>query len=320
MDKTEVIAREREWSTRAGFAAILGAILALAGFVLLQSALGGDTNFEGLQEAHDKSATIWLSGAATAIGYALLLGPLLFLFRAAQARSPQVRNQFVGLVFLGPLLLALAGLVIAIGTQQAANTYLDGETKSTLTPVEAAKECREEREDMGAQDFAQEFEAPQGSDPQAACVAQKREEDLASNAIKDSSAVEIGQFLGLGGGLALVFALFYSCLWGMRTGLLTRFWGSLGMAVGVTALIGLSPLMMVWFVYLGFLLLGRVPGGRPPAWAAGEAIPWPTPGEKAAGELSSADESSAVEPPATEDLVSTEDQDPDKPAEEERSR
>ncbi len=32
-------------------------------------------------------------------------------------------------------------------------------------------------------------------------------------------------------------------------------------------------------------MLGALPGGKPPAWEAGEAIPWPTPGEKAAAEL-----------------------------------
>ena len=71
----------------------------------------------------------------------------------------------------------------------------------------------------------------------------------------------------------------------MRVGLLTRFWGSLGMALGVAALLLLVQFTMIWFIYFGLLLLGRLPGGRPPAWAAGEAVPWPTPGEKAAESL-----------------------------------
>jgi hypothetical protein len=57
------------------------------------------------------------------------------------------------------------------------------------------------------------------------------------------------------------------------------------MALGIAALFGLMPFVLLWFVYFGVLLLDRLPGGRPPAWAAGEAIPWPTPGEKAAAEL-----------------------------------
>ena len=77
----------------------------------------------------------------------------------------------------------------------------------------------------------------------------------------------------------------YSCLWAMRVGLLSRFWGSLGMALGIAALLLLVQFVLIVFIYFGLLLLGRVPGGRPPAWAAGEAVPWPTPGENAAAEL-----------------------------------
>ena len=56
------------------------------------------------------------------------------------------------------------------------------------------------------------------------------------------------------------------------------------MALGAVSFI-FFQFALLWFVYLAFLLLGRVPGGRPPAWAAGEAIPWPSPGEKAAADL-----------------------------------
>jgi hypothetical protein len=270
VETSQLLAREKQWETRAGLGALIGGFLALAGFFLLQVSLsGGDANFEGLAEAHDKSSTIWLSGAMTLVGYLLLTGPLLYLFRAVQGRSERVRNQFIGLVFLGPILLGLAGLALAAGTQQAANTYLDGRADSTLTPKEARADCREEGKGKQLAD----------------CQGQKHEEDLASNAIHDSSIITTGQFMGFVGGLSLVVALFYTGLWSLRTGLLSRFWGSLGMAVGVAALIGLTPLALIWFLYLGFLLLGRVPGGKPPAWSAGEAVPWPTPGEKAAADL-----------------------------------
>ena len=71
----------------------------------------------------------------------------------------------------------------------------------------------------------------------------------------------------------------------MRTGLLSRFWGSLGMALGVATLIGLVFFLLIWLVYFALLVLGKVPNGKPPAWERGEAVPWPTPGEKAAAEL-----------------------------------
>ena len=77
----------------------------------------------------------------------------------------------------------------------------------------------------------------------------------------------------------------YTCLHAMRAGLLTRFWGSLGMALGAVSFI-FFQFALLWFVYLGLLLLGRVPGGRPPAWAVGRSrCPGRRPGEKAAAEL-----------------------------------
>jgi hypothetical protein len=71
----------------------------------------------------------------------------------------------------------------------------------------------------------------------------------------------------------------------MRMGLLSRFWGSLGMALGVAALLLLVQFCLIFFIYFGLLLIGKLPGGRPPAWAAGEAVPWPTPGERMAKEM-----------------------------------
>jgi hypothetical protein len=67
----------------------------------------------------------------------------------------------------------------------------------------------------------------------------------------------------------------------LRAGLLSRFFGTLGMALGVSLVIlpQAQILIAMWFGYLALLFVGRVPGGRPPAWDAGEAIPWPRPGE-----------------------------------------
>ncbi len=70
----------------------------------------------------------------------------------------------------------------------------------------------------------------------------------------------------------------------MRVGLLTRFFATLGMALAASLILiqpQLSLLaLMIWFAWLGFVILDKVPRGRPPAWDAGEAIPWPRPGEE----------------------------------------
>lgn len=261
------------------------AALIIAGYVVLHGAVSAAANFEGLREAHQNSSSVTLSGALNAVGFVLLLAPLLYLFRAVQARSAQVRGQLIGLVVVAPLFLAVAGILLTIGTQEAANQYARGEANATLSSKDALKECREAQQDKGRKEFAEEFIAAKGNTSLDVCRAEKIEEDKASNAVEDASLVQAGRLVGLAAGLAFVVALFYSCLWAMRTGLLSRFWGSLGMALGVATLIGLTQFTLIWFFYFGLLVAGWVPRGRPPAWAAGEAIPWPTPGEKAAAEL-----------------------------------
>jgi hypothetical protein len=283
--KTEVLARERRWMTKAGVAAIVGAILALVGFVLLRTALSGDTNFEGLEEAHEHSSSVWIAGAATLVGTALLVFPLLLLFNAARARNPRVRGQLIGVVVLGPVLVAVAGILLSGGTHEAANNYVEAKSPSTLSAKEANAECKEDEGDEGAKKFGEEFEASGGRSSFEVCEAQKHEEDRASESIKDASLIGLAQFFGIAGALALMIGLIYTCLQAMRVGLLTRFWGSLGMAVGVAALIQFTPIMLLWFIYLGVLLVGWLRGGRPPAWEEGEAVPWMTPGQKAAESL-----------------------------------
>jgi hypothetical protein len=288
VDRSQILARESNWFVRVGAAGVLGGILALVGFVLLQSAIGGDANFESLLEAHDNSGNVWIAGILTCLGYLLVGVPLYFLFRAAQARSQRVKNQMVGLVLLGPVLLGLSAPLISGGTQEAATSYLDGKAQADESAAEIKDDCVEEKEDKNSEDFAKDFPPVDGKTGLAACEDKKTEESRASAAIKDSTLLKIGQFAGLAGGLSLVVGLLYVGLWSMRTGLLTRFWGSLGMAVGFASIIGFSPLTFIWFIFVGLMLAGAM-RGRPPAWEAGEAIPWPTAGEKAATELQPSD-------------------------------
>ena len=80
--------------------------------------------------------------------------------------------------------------------------------------------------------------------------------------------------------LALTVAIVLVSLNGMRSGLLTRFMGALGMVVGVFQVIQVGaslPLVQTfWLGGLAVLFAGRRPGGDPPAWRTGRAEPWPT--------------------------------------------
>jgi hypothetical protein len=90
--------------------------------------------------------------------------------------------------------------------------------------------------------------------------------------------------LGLLAALALAIGMIAVAVGAMRAGLLPRWLSVLGVISGLlflpffaTATLQLIPTF--WLVATGILLMGRWPSGDPPAWAAGEARPWPTQGE-----------------------------------------
>jgi hypothetical protein len=283
-NKAAVRAREQRWAVPVGIASIVGVILLIVSRPL---SVNGDGSAEYLREAHEHAGSVLLSGLMQVLAFLLLALPLVYLFRAVQTRSDRVRPQLIGLVVAAPLFLAVSsGLAIGVNSE-AADTFVAGDADSTLTAKEAREECADERKDDGNDFLVDEYDPAKGESPMRACEDRKAEDDEASNALAEASLAPLATGLGLAGALGFAVALLYSGLWAMRTGFLSRFWGSLGMVAGVAVLLGPILLLatLVFFVYFGLLALGIVPGGRPPAWEAGEAIPWPTPGERAAGEL-----------------------------------
>lgn len=271
---------ESRWALPVAVATLLAVALMIGGLIVSSVSGTGDAEILRSVDAHRSSVTV--SGLMQALAFALLTLPLVYLFRAVRARSERVRPQLIGLVVVAPLFLAISGGLSIGARQEAADQFVNGEAKSTLTQKEAHEECASEQKEEGQKKFGEEFEPEKGETPLAACEREKREDDEASNALGEASLAPYVTGLGLAGGLGLAIILFYTCLWAMRTGLLTRFWGSLGMALGIAALLGLILFTLIWFVYFALMILGV---GRPPAWEAGEAVPWPTPGEKAAAEL-----------------------------------
>lgn len=85
--------------------------------------------------------------------------------------------------------------------------------------------------------------------------------------------------------LLLTIAIVLTAVFAMRTGLLSRGMGILGIAVGAFTILPLFGqatviLEVFWLGALGMLFLNRWPGGRGPAWSALEAVPWPTPTDR----------------------------------------
>ncbi|HEX9967443.1 MAG TPA: hypothetical protein VGB06_05820 [Solirubrobacterales bacterium] len=249
-DREGQLAWERRWSGPAALAALAGSALVIASIVVGQTAGSADGTAEALQDVDAHSAATLIASALQAFGVGLMTLPLLYLFRAAAARSEAVRGQLVGVIVAAPLFLAIALLLTGITSVQAASEFVTDEVPR-----------------LTAQGVAL------GSD---------RADDVASDTIADVGLPRLlATGFGIGGQIGFTFALFYTALHAMRTGLLTRFWGSLGMALGAVSFL-FFPIPLLWFLYLGLLIAGSVPGGRQPAWESGEAEPWPTPGERAA--------------------------------------
>ena len=247
MTKAEILEREARWALPVALVTVLAVILFVASSIIAGTTINADGEAQLLREVDANQGAYLLSGILRAVGSLLLFAPLLYLFRAAEARNPAVRSQLIGVIYVTPLFMA-AGAIF-----------------STLASLDAAS------------DFIAQGIAGSG----------ERADDIATDLIKDASLRNIASGLSLAGALGFAFIMVYSCLQAMRVGLLSRFWGSLGMALGAVSfiLVQFLPFVLLWFVYFGLLVVGWVPGGRPPAWEEGEAVPWPTPGEEAAGRL-----------------------------------
>jgi len=278
MNRKEILERERRLAPYAGIAAILVPVALIASTAIATSisVSEGLATDEIRTFADDKTAILFAS-VLRAIAMGLIAVPLYFLFRAAQARSERVIGAMVGFAVIAPLLLAAQSILVYVGQDQ----------------------------------LSSDFVAAAGSGGDIYSLL----DDLAEDSTVLISAGVAAQLAGL----ALIVAMIYVPLQAMRVGLLTRFFASLGMALGVAAVLlpALTPLpLAIWFGWLGFTILDRVPKGRPPAWDAGEAIPWPRAGETPAEQQPAADD--VVEGDATE--VFAEEERKDQSARRERAR
>lgn len=279
------LAWEQRWSRPTALATLASVLLVIGAIVVATQGVGGGSgNSELLRNVDQHRTAELVSSILQAIGVGLLAAPLYYLFRAANARSDRMRGQLVGVVIAAPLFLAMLALLSGISTLHAASDFVSNEVPHLLA--------------------------------KGVALNSDRADEIAKEAIDDAPLRPLAAGFGLGGQLGFVVAMVYTCLHAMRVGLLPRFWGSLGIALGAASFI-FFQFALLWFIYPAILLFGRVPGGRPPAWETGEAIPWPTPGQKAAADL--APETDHELPPANGTLPSPA-EDPDEPAEKGQSQ
>ncbi len=140
----------------------------------------------------------------------------------------------------------------------------------------------------------------------------------ASDVFGNQGAASVYIGLAIAGRLGVVFGIAYTSLYAMRTGLFTRFWGTLGMALGI-GLFFIGPQALLIFTLAASLMVADLwPRGRPPAWQAGVAMPWPKPGETIATPAGDAGEE--VASPGDFEGTATEVSSPARPARRDNKR
>lgn len=252
----ELVARERRQALPAAISAMVAVVfLAGSSFLVTRVLAGADGEAEALREIDASQATIILSFALVALGFIALAPPIAYLFRAGSERRDSPHARLILAIWASPFFLAAAVVFFGISQLGAAADFV-------------------------AQGIL-------GAD------------DAANEAARDTLAEQSTGFLAIGfmlaGAIGFSVGMGYTCYQAMKAGLLTKLTGSIGTALGAISLFSFMSFLtyqlsffniftLLWFIYLGLLIAGWLPGGRPPAWAEGRAIPWPRPGERIAEE------------------------------------
>jgi hypothetical protein len=252
------VARESEWRSRLAVPAFAGGVLYLLSAISIEGTLKGAPTvgvLQGLEPALRGEANPPVSPRATEVKFishhafgllsgstlaALAVGALtlvlLLLVNATRFRRPGLWPAARPLVLYGGIAFAL----VSLGHQ-----------------VVSAIETHE---------FAV------GHDYSAHAVDQ---------ALTKGTLNMLVVYLALISALAFAAGTIVVAMNAQRVGLIPRWMGILGIFTGVLLFlpIGGAELQVVpafWMVMMGILYLGKWSKGDPPAWAAGEARPWPS--------------------------------------------
>jgi hypothetical protein len=290
MSKKQILDFQARWMRPAGIAAIVGAALLVASGVV-GSVGSADNTAEQLDLYQRHSGRFLTASLFSGLGLLLLGFPLSFLFRSALLRADRMRAFPGPLIAIGVTLVAAQGVLFSLGLKDASDQYVAGVGAVEANARKAASQAQRTTTGKGKTTTSPTTAGTTttataaGTTTAAQTTAQRvtnAKDDFADDKVNDEGKVQVARFIGLFGGLALIGGAVYTLVWAMRTGLLTRFMATIGI-VFIAALLllpGLGPFgLVLWFAILGLMLAGWWIRPLPPAWAAGEAIPWPRPGE-----------------------------------------
>ncbi|HTU77997.1 MAG TPA: hypothetical protein VMF09_04485 [Solirubrobacteraceae bacterium] len=175
-------------------------------------------------------------GALSAIALGMLTLILLVLLDAARFRRPETWRPARPLVLYGGILAALVSVGRELASAILAHNFVVGHDHS----IHAAEQ-----------------------------------------ALTAGTVNGVVNYLALLGTLALTAGMIGTMLAALRVGLIVRWMAILGMFAAILIFLPLlgqegEIVLAFWMVMMGVLYAGKWPNGEPPAWAAGEARPWPS--------------------------------------------
>jgi hypothetical protein len=259
---SQQVAHESERRARLGVPAAAGGVLFLLSAILVNSVIGALPSvglLQGLEPALRGTVTPARSARAEEVKYlshhafGLIAGSvleaiaagaltlvLLFLLSATRFRRPETPRAAGPLVIAGGAGLAVFGIASQVVRAIRTHEFATGH------------------------DFS---------------------EHAVEHALTKGAANLVVGYLGLLAPLLLALGLIMVLLSATRVGLIPRWMRGLGIAAAVVILPVFASIFYLqlvpaaWLVSIAFLLMGRLPSGDPPAWAAGVACPWPSPAE-----------------------------------------
>lgn len=121
---------ESRWGKFAAIAAFATIILSVGSNIYVSSLLDSTPeagNARQLLEARDAQPDVFMVGAVlSAIGSLLMIAVLAYLYRATKHRRPDLPVAALALAILGPVLVAIAGILVQLDFNDIASRFLDG--------------------------------------------------------------------------------------------------------------------------------------------------------------------------------------------------
>jgi len=229
-----------------------------------------------LTNFHDHSNAVLGSAIAHGLATIFAAGALFYLFRATRHRRAELPAMVKWLLLIAPVLVTVAAISNWTGLDDAANRFASAGGTADVR----ASPSKDQRKDIAA--YCRKH--ARGAGVRTCRMKHEREEAVAKKLVQDNQS-SVGTAALFGGSIALAFLYVIISLNAMRAGLVSRFMGVLGIIVGALIVLPLLPgvpiVEIFWLAALGGLFLGFWPGGRGPAWETGEALPWPSPQQRA---------------------------------------